>query len=292
MPSVYEIVTEQIVSQLQAGTAPWRKPWITSAPKNLVSGKEYRGINTFMLSASGFPRPEWLTLNQANKLGASIKAGERSHMVVYWNIGEEKLNTKTGKLSKPFLLKYSRVFNVTQCVHGGVPLVDKLGLDAAKGNAICSIESCDAIVCGMPRRPVVRAADRAFYRPSTDEVGIPDKNAFHSAPEFYSTLFHELVHSTAHPSRVGRPEVMEAQNFGSANYSREELIAECGAAMLCGCAGISPMVIENSSAYLASWIKALRGDSKLIVTAASAAQKAADFIRGIKAGDIGEAASE
>jgi antirestriction protein ArdC len=289
VPSVYEIVTEQIVSQLQAGTAPWRKPWITSAPKNLISGKEYRGINTFMLSASGFPRPEWLTLNQANKLGASIKAGERSSMVVFWKIGEEKKNATTGKKSRSFLLRYSRVFNISQCVHGDVSLVEKLGLDAVKGNAIPSIESCDAIVSAMPNRPVIFDADHAFYRPPTDEVGIPDKSMFHSSEEFYSTLFHELTHSTGHASRVGRAEVQDVQRFGSQSYSREELVAEMGAAMLCGVAGISPAVLENSAAYLQSWIKALRGDSKLVVTAASAAQKAADFIRGIQAG---EAASE
>jgi antirestriction protein ArdC len=292
VPSVYEIVTEQIVSQLQAGTAPWRKPWITSAPKNLTSGKEYRGINTFMLSASGFPRPEWLTLNQANKLGASIKAGERSSMVVFWKIGEEKKNATTGKKSRSFLLRYSRVFNISQCVHGDVSLVEKLGLDAIKGNVIGSIETCDAIVCNMPNRPVVRDANHAFYSPSPDQVGIPDKSMFHSAEEFYSTLFHELTHSTAHHTRVGRPEVLESVRFGSPTYSKEELVAEMGAAMLCGVAGIAPAIVENSAAYLASWIKALRGDSKLIVTAASAAQKAADFIRGIKAGDPGEAASE
>jgi antirestriction protein ArdC len=283
MPNVYEIVTEQIISQLEAGVAPWRKPWTTEAPKNLISGKPYRGINVFMLSASGFPRAEWLTFNQANKLGASVKAGERSHMVVYWNIGEEKLNAKTGKVSKPFLLKYSRVFNIAQCIHGDMPLAEKLGLGAIKGNVVGSIESCDAIVCGMPNRPTIKAADRAFYRPSEDFVGIPNKSAFYSAPEFYSTLLHELVHSTGHVSRVGRPGIMEVNSFGSADYSREELIAEMGAAMLCGVAGISPATLENSASYLASWIKVLKGDSKLVVQAASAAQKAADYIRGIKA---------
>jgi antirestriction protein ArdC len=285
MASVYEIVTQQIIAQLESGVAPWRKPWITSAPRNLVSGKEYRGINTFMLSASGFPRPEWLTFNQANKLGASVRAGEKSNMVVYFNVGEERLNAKTGKLSRPFLLRYSRVFNISQCVHGEQSLTEKLGLNAVKGNAVGSIESCDAIVCNMPNRPVVKASDRAWYRPSTDEVGIPDKDTFLNAEGFYSTLFHELTHSTAHPSRVGRPEVMESQNFGSANYSREELIAEMGSAMLCGVAGISPATIENSASYLKSWISALRGDSKLVVAAASAAQKAADYIRGIKSGE-------
>jgi antirestriction protein ArdC len=289
MASVYEIVTQQIIVQLEAGVAPWRKPWITSAPKNLVSGKEYRGINTFMLSAAGFPRPEWLTFNQASKLGASVRAGEKSNMVVYFNVGEEKLNAKTGKLSRPFLLRYSRVFNISQCVHGEQTLTEKLGLDTVKGVPVGSIESCDAIVCGMPNRPVVKDSDRAWYRPSTDEVGIPGKETFHNSEGFYSTLFHELSHSTAHPTRVGRPDVMESQNFGSANYSREELIAEMSAAMLCGVAGISPATIENSASYLKSWISALRGDSKLVVAAASAAQKAADYIRGIKAA---EAASE
>jgi antirestriction protein ArdC len=285
MPNVYQIVTDQIIAQLEAGVAPWRKPWSTEAPKNLISGKSYRGINVFLLSASGFPRPEWLTYNQATKLGATVKAGERSHMVVYWNIGEEKLNAKTGKLSKPFLLKYSRVFNISQCVHGGMPLAEKLGLGSIKGNAIGSIESCDAIVCGMPSRPVIRDASHAFYSPSTDQVGIPDESMFHSAEEFYSTLFHELTHSTSHHTRVGRPEVLESVRFGSPTYSKEELVAEMGAAMLCGVAGIAPAIVENSAAYLASWIKALRGDSKLIVTAASAAQKAADYIRGIQAGE-------
>ncbi len=281
MPTVYEIVTQTIIEKLEAGNVPWRRPWITSAPKNLISGKEYRGINTFMLSASGFPRSEWLSYRQAEKLGASVRAGERSNMVVYFNVGEERINAKTGKLSKPFLLRYSRVFNISQCVHGEQNLADKLGLNAAEGAPVGSIESCDAIVCNMPNRPNVKASDRAWYRPSTDEVGIPDKSTFHSSEGFYSTLFHELTHSTAHPTRVGRPEVMESQNFGSANYSREELIAEMGAAMLCGVAGISPATIENSASYLRSWISALRGDSKLVVAAASGAQRAADYIRGV-----------
>jgi antirestriction protein ArdC len=283
MPTVYEIVTQTIIEKLEAGEIPWRRPWVTSAPKNLVSGKEYRGINTFMLGVSGFPRPEWLTFNQAAKLGATVRAGERSNMVVYFNVGEERLNAKTGKLSKPFLLRYSRVFNISQCNHGEQTLTAKLGLDATKSAPVPSIEACDAIVCGMPNRPHVKASDRAWYRPSTDEVGMPDKSTFHSSEGFYATLFHELTHSTAHPSRVGRPEVMESQAFGSATYSREELIAEMGAAMLCGVAGVSPATVENSAAYLRSWISALRGDSKLVVAAASGAQKAADYIRGIVA---------
>ena len=181
MPTVYEIVTQTIIEKLEAGEVPWRRPWITSAPKNLISGKEYRGINTFMLGASGFPRPEWLTYRQAEKLGATVRAGERSSMVVYFNVGEERLNAKTGKLSKPFLLRYSRVFNISQCVHGEQSLTEKLGLDATKNAPVPSIEACEALLAEMPNRPAIKASDRAWYKPSTDEVGISDKSTFHSS---------------------------------------------------------------------------------------------------------------
>src|ERR1700678_226240 len=190
---VYSIVTETIIKQLESGVAPWKKPWLSEAPRNLISGRDYKGINVFLLSASAFPRAEFLTYKQAEKLGASVKPGERSSIVTFWKIGEEKKDAKTGKKSRSFLLRYSRVFNISQCMHGDVSLVEKLGMDAIKGNAIGSIETCDAIVCGMPNRPVVRDSDHAWYSPTTDQVGIPDKSMFHSSEEFYSTLFHELT---------------------------------------------------------------------------------------------------
>ena len=108
---------------------------------------------------------------------------------------------------------------------------------------------------------------------------MPSRDLFHSSEEYYSTLFHELTHSTGHTSRVGREGIEQLNTFGSESYSKEELIAEMGAAMLCGVTGISPATIPNSAAYLQSWINRLRGDSKLLVSAASAAQKAADYIR-------------
>jgi antirestriction protein ArdC len=274
--SVYSIVTEQIIKQLESGTVPWRKPWTTKQPCNLVSQKPYRGINTFLLSASGFPSPYWLTYAQAVKLGGHVKKDEHSHLVVFWNVGEEKLNAKTGKLSKPFLLRYYRVFNLSQ-TEG---IQTKLGIDDADSKPVPSIEACDALLYAMPNRPAIKASDRAWYRPSTDEIGIPDKAVFNSPEEFYSTLFHELTHSTGHPSRVGREGITELNTFGSDSYSREELVAEMGSAMLCGVTGISPAVLENSAAYLRSWISVLKGDSKLLVTAASQAQKAADYIQG------------
>ena len=134
----------------------------------------------------------------------------------------------------------------------------------------------------MPNPPRREQSDRAWYRPSSDTVGMPSLPLFNSAEEYYSTLFHELAHSTGHQSRIGREGIEQLNTFGSESYSKEELVAEMGAAMLCGVTGIAPTTISNSAAYLNSWIERLRGDSQLIISAASAAQKAADYIQGVQ----------
>lgn len=281
MPSVYEIVTEKIITQLESGVAPWRKPWRTQEPCNLVSQKPYRGINTFLLAAQAMPSRYWLTFKQAANLGGHIRKGEHSSMVVFWNVGKEKLNEKTGKKSTPFLLRYYSVFNLSQTE--GIAV--KLGLAEASARPVPDIEACERIVSAMPHAPAIERSNAAWYRPRTDTVGIPSKTEFSKSEEYYSTLFHELTHSTGHPSRVGREGIMEHNQFGGVDYSKEELIAEMGAAMLCGITGIAPATLENSAAYLRSWIDALHGDSRLLVSAASQAQKAADYIRGTNTAD-------
>jgi len=272
--SVYEIVTEQVIRQLESGVAPWRKPWRTEMPCNLVSGKPYRGINLFLLGMQGRESKYWLTFRQANALGGHVRAGEKASVVTFWNIGEERINAKTGKLSKPFLLRYYNVFNATQ--------ID--GLESLKlGNAsmpVPNIDACEAIVSGMPNPPRREASNAAWYRPASDTVGMPSKTLFSSSEEYYSTLFHELTHSTGHASRVGREGIEHVETFGSDSYSREELVAEMGAAMLCGVTGIAPATLQNSAAYLKTWIERLKSDSRLLVSAASAAQKASDYILG------------
>jgi antirestriction protein ArdC len=135
----------------------------------------------------------------------------------------------------------------------------------------------------MPNPPKREVSNAAWYRPASDVVGMPLKSVFNSSEEFYSTLFHELTHSTGHESRVGREGIQNLNSFGSESYSKEELVAELGASMLCAVTGIAPATLENSAAYLNSWITRLKGDSKLILSAASAAQKAADYIRGTQA---------
>ena len=274
--SVYSIVTQQVIKLLESGTVPWRRPWQTAPPCNLISQKDYRGINTFLLAASGMPSRYWLTYAQAAKLGGHVKAGEHGSTVVFWNVGEEKRNPTTGKLSKPVLLRYYRVFNLSQ-TEG---IADNLGLAEQSPKPVPDIVACESLVAAMPNAPRLKLSDRASYAPSADVVSMPPKSAFNSSEGYYATLFHELTHSTGHASRIGREGIEETNGFGSELYSREELIAEMGSALICGVTGIAPATLKNSAAYLRSWIGVLRGDSKLVVTAASQAQKAADYIRG------------
>jgi antirestriction protein ArdC len=277
MPSVPEIITENIIKQLEQGVAPWRKPWSTSIPRNLISKKPYRGLNVFLLATQGYGSPYWLTFNQAKQLAAHVRQGEKSTLVSFWKFGEyAKENHETGELENKtsVLLRYYRVFNIEQCD----------GLKALHGDdrkPVNPIAECESIANAMPNPPRIEQHSQAFYRPSADLVGMPSRTCFGSPEEYYSTLFHELTHSTGHKSRLNRFEENATDHqFGSESYSKEELVAEMGAAMLAGMAGISHATISNSASYLQTWIKRLKSDSRLIISAASHAQKAADYILG------------
>jgi antirestriction protein ArdC len=277
MPNVQEIITNRIIELLEKGTAPWQKPWTSRAPVNLISQKPYRGLNVISLASQGYASEYWLTFNQANKLGGKIRRSEHGSLVVFWHIGEERLNAKTGKLGKSVLLRYSTAFNLTQ-TEG---IAEKLGLDRQVPR-VPDIEAADAIVAAMPNRPEFVQSDKAWYSSARDVVGLPPKESFVSGEAFASVRFHELAHSTGHASRLNRFEGENCDHrFGSESYSKEELVAELTASMLAGVCGISPKIIENSASYCQSWIARLKGDSRLIVAAASAAQKATDYIQGI-----------
>ncbi len=278
MPSVYEIVTEKIIKQLESGVAPWRKPWTCQTPANLITQKEYRGLNVFTLASQGFPSRFWLTFNQSTKLGGKIRKCEKSSPVIFWNVGDEQeTTTPEGRKesSRPFLLRYYSVFNFSQTE--GIDIPASLLQETRTNNPI---EACEQIVSNMPNPPAFQQSDRAWYSPSSDVVGMPARSLFHSSEEFYATEFHELAHSTGHPKRLHRENFDNPAHFGSESYSKEELIAEMTAAMLCGIAGIEQNTLGNSAAYLKTWIARLKSDSRLLVSAASQAQKAADFIRG------------
>jgi antirestriction protein ArdC len=276
--SVYEIITSRIVEELETGQVPWRKPWRTLPPANLVSKKPYRGINVFLLALQGYGSQYWLTFNQAKQLGGNVRKGEHGTKIVFWKFDTFETETTDGETEerKSAFLRYYTVFNLEQ-TEG---LKALLALPPA-----FPIESAEAIGKGMPNPPAFEQDFQAAYIPSRDTVTMPSRTAFDSQAEYYSTLFHELTHSTGHAKRLAREGFDSPQKFGSESYSREELIAEMGSAMLCGIAGIEQATISNSAAYLQSWIKRLKADSRLVVSAASAAQKAADYIRGESAKD-------
>ena len=278
MQSVYEIVTTKIIEKLESGVVPWRKPWRTQSPANLISQREYNGLNRILLASDGLSSRYWLTFNQCQKLGGRIKQGEKSSIITFWKRNPyKKHNTETGEdeLRQGLLLRYFRVFNLTQ-TEG---IAEKLGLGES-AQPVPNIGVCDAIVKEMPNRPPIVGSDHAWYSAVADQVGIPARDKFINSEEYYSTLFHELIHSTGHKSRLHREQFDNPVRFGSESYSKEELVAELGASMLCGVSGISPRTLDNSASYLKSWIGRLRGDSRLIVSAASQAQKASDYILG------------
>jgi antirestriction protein ArdC len=135
----------------------------------------------------------------------------------------------------------------------------------------------------MPNAPSIeRKEARAYYQVSGDVVNMPKENLFQSDEEYYSTLFHELIHSTGHESRLNRDEISKTNLCGSHDYSKEELVAEMGAAFLCGRCGIEPSVIENQAAYIQGWLKKLKSHKKWLIYAAAKAQKATDFILGVE----------
>lgn len=275
MPNVYEIVTDRIVSLLEAGTVPWRKPWTGSAdaPRN-ARGNLYRGINRLLLEPSfhGYADPRWLTFKQQAALGGSVK-GQRSSIAVFYKQWEKE--TADGIERIP-VLRYYNVFNAEQCAGVDLPAWDA-GADRFEHDPIAA---ADAIVDGWDDRPGIRFIDRGqcYYDRLADCVTMVPCDRFPEAAEYYSALFHELVHATGSPNRLAR---VKGKQFGDADYAREELTAEIGASFLRASAGIDlPAAMDNSAAYIATWLKALKGDSRLVVRAAGAAQRATDLILG------------
>ena len=275
---IYQRITARIIRQLESGTVPWHKPWqggIAGCPKNLISKRTYRGINTFLLSCAAHESPYWLTYRQANELGGHIRKGEKSTPVIFWK-WVDKENPQTDKRERFPLLRHYNVFNVEQCE---LPPEKVPMFSTVPDNDFERIASCEQVVTEMPEPPEIRySGGAAAYRPVTDTVQIPKPERFCGQEEYYSTLFHELTHATGHESRLKRPGITAEIRFGSRSYSKEELVAEMGAAFLCGHCGIENSVIKNSAAYVAGWLQRLRDDKRLVIHAAAAAQKAADFI--------------
>lgn len=269
MNKVYEYVTEQIIKQLENGVIPWKRPWIGNA-LNYVSRKSYRGINTFLLSRKG----EYLNFNQIKALGGTIKKGAKSEMVVFFKVVDKKTDgaEQGEEKDRYFILRYYKVFHLSD-VEG---IESKIKEPEQKN----PIEEAEKVIQEYNNCPPIKheLVNKAFYNPVLDYINVPPISNFPETEEYYSTMFHEMGHSTGHKKRLGRFEGVENAHFGSDEYSKEELVAEFTASMLCGVAGIEQKTIKNSAAYIQSWLGVLRDDKKILVQAASQAQKAADYI--------------
>lgn len=274
----YQLITDAIIESLEAGTVPWRKPWkSTDTPRSLASKRPYRGINILMLmltaQAKGYSSPYWATFKQIAERGGHVRKGEKATTVVLWRWvdakpkdGETAADVEGRKV--PFL-RWFYVFNTDQC--------DDLEVELPEEREHEPLVAAEEIVAGYKTRPEIKHGQgQAFYSPELDYVGMPRPEEFESGERYYTTLFHELTHSTGHESRVNRK---LSTGFGSEPYAREELVAEIGACFLLSEAGID-VQIEQPAAYIAGWLRALRDDNKLVVGAAAAAQKSTDYILG------------
>lgn len=284
---LYERVTNQIVDALENGTVPWSKPWDPriGLPLSVSTGKAYRGINTFLLSLSmqsrGWSSPFFGTYDKIASLGGQVRKGERATMVTFWKTGTNETTDEAGdpKVRRWAILRSYLVFNAEQA--DNLPAKFMAATAATANTPMLACADVIADYFAQDGAPELRhGGPDAYYAPSLDVVQLPVWESFAEAEGYYSTAFHEMGHSTGHPSRLARDGHLEGHRFGDESYSKEELVAEMTAAMLCGFTGIEQETLPRSAAYLSSWVSALKGDTHLIVQAAGQAQRAADFILG------------
>ncbi|PTX91861.1 hypothetical protein DB346_23130 [Verrucomicrobia bacterium LW23] len=281
MKDILKDITERFIKQLEQGTVPWRKPWISS--QNIISRKPYRGINTLLLGSTQFSSPWWMTFKQARDLGGNVAKGARATPIVYFKF-VDKLDksgnvmlSKSGKAVQIPFVRWSMVFNLDQTEKVKAPEIQ------VQQRPDRPLEAAASIVKSGNLCPIKHGGFAALYSPKEDVIRMPHQKLFHSPEDYYHTLYHEATHATGHESRLNREGVTTPAKFGSERYSKEELVAELGAAFLSNEAGILDKVrFDSSASYLSSWISKLKADPNLLLSAASQAQKSADFIMGIK----------
>ena len=272
---IYEMVTNRIIEQLEKGYIPWQKPWtgVHDGAYNRINNKPYSLLNQMLLSKTG----EYASFKQWTELGGHIRKGEKAEIVTFWKIQRiEEENEDGEKIIKQLpLLRYYNVFHISQ-VEG----VEPKSIDL---NELQPIEEAERIKTEYMQREHIKilekVTDKAFYSPSLDYIQVPCKEQYQNIEEFYSTLFHEMTHSTGHKVRLDRLEESSKAHFGSESYSKEELVAEIGSATLVNMLGIeTSKSFKNSTAYIQSWLRVLKNDKKFIISASSRAEKAVKYI--------------
>ena len=270
---IYSEVTDRIMEQMEQGVIPWQKPWVACGKAiSRTTGKPYSLLNQMLLGRPG----EYLTFKQCQEAGGKVKKGEKSQMVVFWKWIETE-DEETGEKKEVPFLRYYNVFHIDQCEG----IIAKHTTETAFPDGAAADEAAQGIIADYLNREKVRLShqegDRAFYRPATDEIVLPLMKQFNSTAEYYSTAFHEIAHSTGHEKRLNRLEKIAF--FGFDAYSKEELIAEIGAAALVSHARLeTDRSFRNNAAYIQNWLKVLKDDKRFIVSAAGKAEKAVSLI--------------
>lgn len=280
---IYAAITNRITEAIEAGeTVPWNKPWRSSGgfPISLSTKRPYRGINVLLLVLEGYNDPRWGTYKTISEIGGQVRKGEKGTQIVFWKRVPRKDEDESGKASSYWFLRHFTVFNASQA--DGLP-----ELEVEETREFTPIEEAQRIVDGYVwdpsggheniGPPLLGGYNAAYFNVTKDTIHMPAPEDFISDESYYSTLFHEMIHSTGHEKRLKR---IEPALFGTDPYAKEELVAEIGASFLGGMAGFETAGGDQSAAYVAGWLKPLQDDPKLVVAAAGQAQKAADLILG------------
>lgn len=275
----YQIVTDAVIKAIEAGSKPWAQSWVNGKSAGTMplrhNAQAYRGINVLILWAAqmeaGYTSPFWMTYKQAQELGAQVRKGEKGTMVCYYGTGkDDEGESEGGKVFR--FLKTFTVFNTQQI--DGLPERYSLAVPQVQpaSERIKDIEQMIRDTGAV----IHHGGNRAFYRPSTDAIQMPEFEQFRTPEFYYSTLWHELVHWTKAPARLDRS--FGSESWGDEGYAREELVAELGAAFIGSELGFGPEHIEDHASYLSHWLKVLKADKRAIFGIAAKAQAAADYL--------------
>ena len=270
MKDVFQVVTDQIISQLGQGIIPWRRPWQACWPTSYATNKMYQGINTLLLQ-SNYESPYWITFRQAQKMGGAIRAGEKGRPIVFVDrVVKEEQNEK-GEVSVRVLsfLKYYTVFN--WCQTKGLP--EKVPVERDNQQIVSAEELL------RRRGPCIETdLEKAYYCSHSDTIYLPTLDQFDSSEDYYAAAFHELTHWTGGARRLCRDSIKN-YHIGKDVRSQEELVAEMGAAFLCQMAALdTSQTLQNSTAYIQSWLKPLQSNPKWLLKASKQAKDAVEFV--------------
>lgn len=278
IPTKHEEIAQKIIDALESNTIPWKKPWTSSFPKNLKTLKEYRGINHILLLMIPTKYPMFATFNQVKEMGGTILKGSKAIPVYFYKFGNKELldeNEEVVSSRKFFIMKKYQVFTMEQV--DGIDLSRFIDPVLDFEPALKPEKLIEAYLQSQ-KITLEENLGKAFYSPLLDSIGMPVKTSFHSSHAYYSTMFHEMIHSTGGSQRLKRFSEYDT-NHNKKEYAFEELVAEFGAAMLASYCGVDTTLEEGqSTAYIKSWLQHIKDDPTICYKAASKAQAAVDFI--------------